>query len=109
MAFVLASNSNNSGQASSVSVSSSSLMNQQQLSSSSPTTQSVQLTSDKILLIEMEKKNQVYYTPSKRANGTKRIVCDDDSYMLKLAVAKMAIIVSNDKLNVFLIFQMILN
>jgi hypothetical protein len=106
MASVLASNGNNSGQASSVSASSSaSLMNQQQqqLSSSSSTTpsQSVQLTSDQILLIEMEQKNQVYYTPSKRV-GAKRIVCDDDSYMLKLAVAKMAIIVSNDNFKRFL-------
>ncbi len=49
----------------------------------------------------MEQKNQVYYTPSKRV-GAKRIVCDDDSYMLKLAVAKMAIIVSNDNFKRFL-------
>ena len=59
------------------------------------------LTPDQQALIEMEQKNQVYYTPSKRV-GAKRIVCDDDSYMLKLCVAKMGIIVSNDNFKRFL-------
>lgn len=59
------------------------------------------LTPDQLALLELEKKNQVYYTPSKRV-GTKRIVCDDDSYMLKLAVAKNGIIVSNDNFKRFL-------
>jgi len=58
-------------------------------------------TPDQLLLYEMEQKNQIHYTPSKRV-GSKRIVCDDDSYMLKLAVHKKAIIVSNDNFKRFL-------
>lgn len=44
-----------------------------------------------LILQEMEEKNQVYYSPSKRVGG-KRIVCDDDSYILNLAVSKQGII-----------------
>jgi len=72
----------------------------QQTSSQTPAQQQP-LTPDQLALIEMEQKNQVYYTPSKRV-GAKRIVCDDDSYMLKLSVAKMGIIVSNDNFKRFL-------
>lgn len=85
--------------------SSSSIINSQQQQTSNQQQQqqplNTQLTPDQLALIEMEQKNQVYYTPSKRV-GAKRIVCDDDSYMLKLAVAKMAIIVSNDNFKRFL-------
>jgi hypothetical protein len=49
----------------------------------------------------MERKNQMHYTPSKRL-GAKRIVCDDDSQILKLASAKGAVIVSNDNFKRFL-------
>ena len=53
------------------------------------------------MLNDLEKKNQVYYTPSKRVGG-KRIVCDDDRYMLKLAVNTQGIVVSNDNFKRFL-------
>lgn len=73
----------------------------QQNAGNSVQPQSTQLTPDQLALMEMEQKNYIYYTPSKRV-GAKRIVCDDDSYMLKLAVAKCAIIVSNDNFKRFL-------
>jgi hypothetical protein len=52
-------------------------------------------------LLEMEQKDQVQYTPSKKVGG-KRIVCDDDSCMLKLACNNKGIIVSNDNFKRFL-------
>lgn len=52
-------------------------------------------------LLEMEQKDQVQYTPSKKVGG-KRIVCDDDSCMLKLACQNKGIIVSNDNFKRFL-------
>jgi hypothetical protein len=43
----------------------------------------------------MEKKEQIHYIPAKKV-GSKRIVCDDDLTMLRLALTKSGIIVSND-------------
>jgi hypothetical protein len=57
-------------------------------------------TSDQLALIEIERKNQMHYTPSKML-GAKRISSDDDTQILKLAAAKGAVIVSNDNFKRF--------
>ncbi len=44
-------------------------------------------TPDQQILLEMEAKNQVYYTPSKRV-GTKKIEQDEDHVKLQLAEGK---------------------
>jgi hypothetical protein len=49
----------------------------------------------------LEKNNQIHYTPAKKV-GTKRIVCDDDTTILKLAISKGGIIVSNDNFKRFI-------
>lgn len=56
---------------------------------------------DQCLLADMEKRGLVHYSPSKRVGG-KRMYCDDDSFILNLAVIKQAIIVSNDNFKRFL-------
>ena len=47
------------------------------------------------LLEELEKKEELVFTPSRQVNG-KRIVCHDDKYILNLAAQQDAIVVSND-------------
>ena len=49
----------------------------------------------------MERNNQIHYTPAKKL-GAKRIVCDDDTTILKLAVSNQGIIVSNDNFKRFI-------
>lgn len=56
---------------------------------------------DQLILNEMEQKNIVHYSPSKRVGG-KRMYCDDDSFILNLCVIKQGIIVSNDNFKRFL-------
>uniref|UniRef100_A0A1I8EJP2 C3H1-type domain-containing protein n=1 Tax=Wuchereria bancrofti TaxID=6293 RepID=A0A1I8EJP2_WUCBA len=51
---------------------------------------------DQYILFELEKKNVLIWTPSRRING-RRIVCHDDRYILKTAEEKDAVIVSNDE------------
>jgi ribonuclease ZC3H12 len=46
-------------------------------------------------LIELEEKGVIHFTPSKRV-GSKHIKCDDDYYIVQLAVAKDGVIVSNN-------------
>ena len=58
-------------------------------------------TADQLALIEMENKGQVFPIPYKKLGG-KRIVCDDDAPMLKTALNKSGIIVSNDNFKRFL-------
>lgn len=58
-------------------------------------------SSDKLILSDMEQRGLVHYSPSKRVGG-KRMYCDDDSFILNLAVIKNAIIVSNDNFKRFL-------
>ena len=48
---------------------------------------STQKTSDQQILLEMEAKNQVHYTPSKRV-GQKKIEQDEDHVKLQLAEGK---------------------
>ena len=51
--------------------------------------------SDQEILNELESKNFLVWTPSRRING-RRIVCYDDRYILNTAVDEDGIIVSND-------------
>ncbi|KAF7637713.1 C3H1-type domain-containing protein [Meloidogyne graminicola] len=51
---------------------------------------------DQHILNELEKEKRLIWTPSRRIGG-KRIVCHDDRYILKTAVEKQAVIVSNDE------------
>jgi hypothetical protein len=60
-----------------------------------------QLQAEQDALKEMEDKNIVHFTPSKRV-GSKHIKTDDDSFIIQLAVLKQAIIVSNDNFKRFL-------
>jgi predicted metal-dependent hydrolase len=60
-----------------------------------------QLQAEQEALKDMEDKEIVNFTPSKRV-GSKHIKTDDDMFILQLAVAKKAIIVSNDNFKRFL-------
>ncbi|MEE6484044.1 hypothetical protein FKM82_013736 [Ascaphus truei] len=50
---------------------------------------------DQHILIELEKKKILVFTPSRRVGG-KRLVCYDDRFIVKLACACDGVIVSND-------------
>ncbi|XP_022081675.1 probable ribonuclease ZC3H12D isoform X2 [Acanthaster planci] len=50
---------------------------------------------DQNILIDLEKRNFVVWTPSRRING-RRIACYDDRYIVKAAEQEDGIIVSND-------------
>lgn len=52
--------------------------------------------SDQHILFDLEKESVLVWTPSRRLGG-RRIICHDDRYILKTAVDKEAIIVSNDE------------
>ncbi|CAF0799319.1 unnamed protein product [Brachionus calyciflorus] len=56
---------------------------------------------DQLILGEMEQKNLIHYSPSKRVGG-KRMYCDDDTFILNIASIKQGIIVSNDNFKRFL-------
>lgn len=56
---------------------------------------------DQQFLNELEIKNSIICTPSKKM-GSKRIVCNDDPYILQLAKKKEGIIVSNDNFKAFI-------
>lgn len=51
---------------------------------------------DKHILDELAQAGLVVFTPSRRV-GARRIVCYDDRYIIKTAIEKDAIIVSNDE------------
>ena len=51
--------------------------------------------SDQAILTELEKERLLSFTPSRQAGG-KRFVCHDDRYILNLAAATGAVVVSND-------------
>ncbi|KAH7710754.1 n4bp1-pending-prov protein [Aphelenchoides avenae] len=48
------------------------------------------------ILLELEAEQRLVWTPSRRVGG-RRIVCHDDRYILKTALEKDAVIVSNDE------------
>ncbi|XP_041759591.2 ribonuclease ZC3H12A [Coregonus clupeaformis] len=50
---------------------------------------------DQHILVELEKKKIVVFTPSRRVGG-KRVVCYDDRFIVKLAYESDGVIVSND-------------
>ena len=50
---------------------------------------------DQEILDELEHKQVLVYTPSRRIAG-KRVICYDDRYILKLAAENGGIVVSND-------------
>ncbi|XP_044064405.1 endoribonuclease ZC3H12A [Siniperca chuatsi] len=50
---------------------------------------------DQHILIELEKRNIVVFTPSRRVGG-KRVVCYDDRFIVKCAYESDGVIVSND-------------
>lgn len=56
----------------------------------------VALFLDQHVLFDLEKENVLVWTPSRRLGG-RRIICHDDRYILKTAVDKDAVIVSNDE------------
>ena len=58
-------------------------------------------TPEQAALLELEKNNQIHYTPAKKL-GNKRIVCDDDTTILRLALNNQGIIVSNDNFKRFI-------
>lgn len=51
--------------------------------------------SDQHILLELEKRKIVVFTPSRRVGG-KRVVCYDDRFIVKLANESEGVIVSND-------------
>lgn len=51
--------------------------------------------SDQHILMELEKRKIVVFTPSRRVGG-KRVVCYDDRFIVKLAYESDGVIVSND-------------
>jgi hypothetical protein len=73
----------------------------EQIMAGSASQQEGALTVDQQALLEMESKGQTNYIPSKKV-GAKRIVCDDDTPMLRTAFNKSGIIVSNDNFKRFL-------
>jgi ribonuclease ZC3H12 len=50
---------------------------------------------DQEILYELEKQKLLVFTPSRRVDG-KRVICDDDRYIVKEACRQDGIIVSND-------------
>ncbi|XP_072249956.1 endoribonuclease ZC3H12A [Leuresthes tenuis] len=50
---------------------------------------------DQHILLELEKRKRVVFTPSRRVGG-KRVVCYDDRFIIKLAYESDGVIVSND-------------
>ncbi|XP_026172879.1 endoribonuclease ZC3H12A [Mastacembelus armatus] len=50
---------------------------------------------DQLILMELEKRKIVVFTPSRRVGG-KRVVCYDDRFIVKLAYESDGVIVSND-------------
>ncbi|GMT28710.1 hypothetical protein PFISCL1PPCAC_20007, partial [Pristionchus fissidentatus] len=52
--------------------------------------------SDHHILEELDEKGKIVWTPSRRIEG-RRIVCHDDRYILRTAIAKEGIVVSNDE------------
>ncbi len=52
---------------------------------------------DQYLLEKLEKEKHLVYTPSRRLNNGRRIVCYDDRYIVKLAHEEGGVIVSNDQ------------
>ena len=53
--------------------------------------------SDQHLLHLLEQDGHLKYTPSRRLDGGRRIVCYDDRYIVKLATDEQGVIVSNDQ------------
>lgn len=53
------------------------------------------LPADQHILHDLEKKNILVFTPSRRVAG-KRVVCYDDRFIVKLAWESDGIVVSND-------------
>lgn len=53
------------------------------------------LPADQQILHDLEKKNILVFTPSRRVAG-KRVVCYDDRFIVKLAWESDGIVVSND-------------
>lgn len=52
-------------------------------------------TTDRHILLELEKKKILVFTPSRRVGG-KRVVCYDDRFIVKLAFESDGVVVSND-------------
>ena len=50
---------------------------------------------DQDILLDLEKKKIVVFTPARRIAG-KRVICYDDRYVMKLAAENGGIVVSND-------------
>lgn len=50
---------------------------------------------DRHILLELEKKKILVFTPSRRVGG-KRVVCYDDRFIVKLAFESDGVVVSND-------------
>lgn len=53
------------------------------------------LPADRHILLELEKKKILVFTPSRRVGG-KRVVCYDDRFIVKLAFESDGVVVSND-------------
>lgn len=52
---------------------------------------------DQHILHQLEQEGHLKYTPSRRLDGGRRIVCYDDRYIVKLATDEQGVIVSNDQ------------
>lgn len=52
---------------------------------------------DQYILEKLEKEKHLVYTPSRRLNNGRRIVCYDDRYIVRLAHEEGGVIVSNDQ------------